>query len=456
MKKGLLVILLVLLPIVSALNLNISVEDKGSIIVSELNNPAVYQFTIDNNGEADNVEIYSLVGVSMFPKGNFDLPTGKKIVDVQVYPTEDMRKTLGLYFVEYQIKGNSPDLYKDKLSFTIVSLDKVLEFSAHNVALGDSEAIIDVKNVKNTNINNLELDFDSEFFYGKEKISLKPFEEKKIIVKIKKDKLVGLFAGSYIFGVKAKTVNGDVDYSSTFKYVEKQAIETNEGTSGFIIRKTIVEKKNNGNVNVDAKIEYTNNIISRLFTSYSVDPVDSRREVFLVKYVWEKEIAPNESYKVEIKTNYTIPFILLLLVVIVAIFAYRSGTTNLNIRKRVSLVKTRGGEFALKVNIHLKANKDVEDVQLVDILPNSSILYEKYGSKPDRVDHGSRRLFWSIKNINAGEERVISYVIYSKLRILGRYQLPSASAVYSHKGVREHAFSNMAYFVSETASTNEE
>jgi hypothetical protein len=198
-------------------------------------------------------------------------------------------------------------------------LDKVLEFSAHNVALGDSEAIIDVKNVKNTNINNLELDFDSEFFYGKEKISLKPFEEKKIIVKIKKDKLVGLFAGSYIFGVKAKTVNGDVDYSSTFKYVEKQAIETNEGTSGFIIRKTIVEKKNNGNVNVDAKIEYTNNIISRLFTSYSVDPVDSRREVFLVKYVWEKEIAPNESYKVEIKTNYTIPFILLLLVVMSAL-----------------------------------------------------------------------------------------------------------------------------------------
>ena len=94
--------------------------------------------------------------------------------------------------------------------------------------------------------------------------------------------------------------------------------------------------------------------------------------------------------------------------------------------------------------------------QLVDVLPNASILYEKFGNKPDRVDHATRRLFWSIKSIRAGEERVISYVIYNKLRVLGRYQLPSASAVYSYKGLKEHSVSNMAYFVSETVSTNEE
>ena len=119
------------------------------------------------------------------------------------------------------------------------------------------------------------------------------------------------------------------------------------------------------------------------------------------------------------------------------------------ISKQVSYVKTRGGEFAVKVRVSVKARKHVERIQIIDRLPGMTKLYEKFGIKPDKIDTSTRRLFWNIDHLQAGEERVFSYIIYSNVNIVGRFELPSATAIYENEGNIQESQSNMAFFVAE-------
>ena len=119
--------------------------------------------------------------------------------------------------------------------------------------------------------------------------------------------------------------------------------------------------------------------------------------------------------------------------------------------KKVCLVKTKGGEFALKVSINVKARKHIDNIQVVDRLPMMTKLYEKFGRHPDRIDEASKRLFWNIPRLNKSEERIFSYIIYSKVRAIGRFELPPAMAIFEKDGEQHEVLSNRAFFVSETS-----
>ena len=104
--------------------------------------------------------------------------------------------------------------------------------------------------------------------------------------------------------------------------------------------------------------------------------------------------------------------------------------------------------------LHVKARKPVQQIQLIDRLPGMTQLYERFGIKPDKIDHATRRLIWHIAHLNAGEERIYSYIIYSKVNIVGRFELPAAAASFHYAGKMEDIFSNRAFFVSETTRTD--
>ena len=52
--------------------------------------------------------------------------------------------------------------------------------------------------------------------------------------------------------------------------------------------------------------------------------------------------------------------------------------------------------------------------------------------------------------------RVLSYVIYSKVGVLGRFALPPATALYEMQGKVEESQSNRAFFVAEQNKELEE
>ena len=115
-----------------------------------------------------------------------------------------------------------------------------------------------------------------------------------------------------------------------------------------------------------------------------------------------------------------------------------------------SKCKTKGADFGLKVSIYVKARKYVERVNIIDRLPPLVKIYEKFGvEKPSRINHKNRSLEWNFEKLEQGETRVLSYIIYSKVGVLGRFALPSTSAIYEKEGHIKEAESNKAFFVAE-------
>ena len=150
------------------------------------------------------------------------------------------------------------------------------------------------------------------------------------------------------------------------------------------------------------------------------------------------------------KTNYTFPFILLLLIIASGFLAHRYSRTNVVAQKQVTHVRTKSGQFAVKVQIAIRARTDVKNIQVIDRLPGMMKLYDKFGTKPSKLDATTRRMFWNIDHLRTGEERVVSYIIYSTVSVVGRLELPPALVVFEHNGALHEVPSNRAFFLAET------
>lgn len=449
-KPFILLAVLVLLINVSSAALEVQKTDKGSVIIAEIDNPAIFDFTITNLGAEDTFELYSLVGVSLTPKWRFQLPPGETTFEVLVFPNEDIRKAnRGLVTFEYQIKGKESGIFRDNLLVEIVEIKDTLDFEFSSISLDGEEVVVTIKNMQEAHINNLEIEFDSVFFNSKQSISLLPLEEKNLTIKINKERDSKLLAGSYIATSTIENFEGETEFESSIQFLEKEELSTEKDSTGFIIRDTVIKRTNIGNVQTPAKIEITKGIVGRFFTTTYPEPQTTQRSNFAVTYAWEKTLAPGEFLTVSTKTNYTIPFILLIIVIVVGLVVFFSTQKALALEKSVSFVRTKGGEFALKVKIKAKARKHVDSVQLVDSLPAMAHLFEKFGKQPDKIDKVTRRLTWNLGDLDSGEERVFSYIIYSKINIIGRFELPAATAVFQHNGKTKEVWSNRAFFAKE-------
>ena len=447
MKIHLFILSILLISLTSAApNLEIEKISKGSLIISELNNPAVYTFVIDNKGAPEFFEIYSLLSVSIWPKGKFELPYGITEIEVRAFPDSELRRNLGVLRFSYEISGEQSGIFKDTMLTTVVPLKSVLEITSEPISSTDKDAAIIIKNKENTYIENLEIELDSPFFNSIEKISLTPKEETTISIPITKN-LLGIQAGTYIVNTKAKTLKGDVAMVGSINFEERVGSSLTSSSSGFIIRKTILSRTNEGNINSKITMELKKDIVSRLFTLFSKEPLSVERSPLFVTYTWEQAIEPGDALVVETTTNYTIPFIILLLIITIGALVYLYSRKSISLVKKVSFVKTKSGEFALKVNFHVKARKTLRDIQIIDMLPQMTKLYENFGKKPDKIDERTKRLFWNIPHLSKGEKRIFSYIIYSKLNIVGRFELPHALATYEQNGKTREVLSNKAYFV---------
>ena len=459
MKKQVIVgfiIFVLSLSLVFAIDIEVTQVEKGNVVVRELGNPAYYELVINNNGEANNFEVYSLVGASIEPRGLFVLNPGNNTLLIKVSLGEDLLKNTGLLKFEYQIKEWNGEIFRDKMLVRLVDLEDSLEVEGGNVKLNDPTAKVKVINLQNANLDNLNVTFSSIFFNSDRSFSLAPFEEKEFELDTNQNAYPRLEAGPFVIRADIQTIEGVNKIDGIADYLEKEVISEKTNSSGLIIQKTFIEKYNEGNVNALATISYKEGVLARLFTTYSDVPDFVERNGLFVDYVWAKEIRPGERYVLEIETNYTFPFILLIVILIVIFVVRLYVMKPISVVKHVSFVKTKGGEFALKVQLRIRAKKDLENLEIRDRLPGGTTLYEKYGTKPDRVDESSRQLFWGIRLLRAGEEKVLSYIVYSKIRVTGSFELPAAQvsyAVRTNKGIKKQLTnSNRAFFVSDIGS----
>ena len=437
--------------LISAINLLVSSEPITSSIINDGDKPGVIDFTITNNGVNSVFELYTFERFDIQPT-EFSLTNGEtKKIRFEFLPIDSMRKNVGYIKVPYYIRQkNTSDNFKGDFVLKLVGFNNAFDINAENINPNAPTVSVSFYNIEEISYDKVEIIFTSPLFNeNKLSTALKPYEKKTIEVPLNSPDFKKLVSGTYTIKT-TYTVNGKTfSIDRPVKLLEKSGLSVDEDNSGLIVRKYIIEKKNEGNIPTVAEISINKNIISRLFTTFSIEPNKVERKGFFVTYFWQKELSPDESLVITSTTNLIFPFLLIIAIIIIIYLFKIVSSTNVTMHKRVSFVRTKSNDFALKITLKVKTKKFIEKLVVYDRLPGVSKLHESYGIQPTKIDHERGKIQWDIPRMTEGEERVFTYIIYSKVKVVGKFELPPASAVFERDGKVENAKSNKVFFINE-------
>ncbi len=449
--------ILILMSLVSAINLQVSPKEISNTALTDLNVSAVYDLSIKNNGDNDNFQIYSLVGVNIMPQESFNILSKEtKTIRIYLMPQESLfSREEPLPFV-YQIKNSKNEIQKETITINIMNLDRAISIIPGSINPQSDQINIEIKNRASYDFDNLKLKFSCVFFDDHQTtVQLNSLGAKTISIPLDKTKTKVLDAGQYLLNTQIEINGKTAKKEGLIKFVEKANIETISKTEGFIIKRQEVIKKNIGNTKERVQIPIEKSFISHLFTTYGssrdISSFNIKSDGFKKIYIWEKELIPDDELNVVITTNWLFPILIIIFIIASIILIKKYTERDFIFRKTVSFVRTKGGEFALRVSLRIKAKKYVERINITDKLPHLVNLYEKFGAvPPHKIDLHNRRIEWNIESMNKGEERIFSYIIYSsKIGVVGRFELPSAKAVYERNGKIKETTSNRSFFINE-------
>jgi hypothetical protein len=448
MKKiGLFILALLILPFVLAINVEVTEKTDNLMIIGD-NQPINATILIKNNGESSTFNIYNLVGFNMevLPfKINKDK---QKEVSMIITPREKMTMR-GIYALEYFIRDQEGSEVSEIIKLRILEPKDAFEVGAEDINLDQEKLTIYIKNKEDYDFGKISVKFSSELFGFEKEITIGPNGKENFELELDKEDIKKLVAGFYTIKTEVTTLGQTGIVEGKVRFVEKNSVETTNEETGLIIQTQTIEKINNGNTIVKPEVVVNKNIFTRFFTVTEPKADLIERDGLLVKYSWIQEIKPSQTAKITITTNWLFPIILLILLVLITYLIIRFNRTDVLVRKKVNYVKTKGGEFALRVTIFVKAQNYIERLNLIEKIPCLVKVYPRFGGEqPIRVDEEKRRIDWRFEKMEAGEVRKITYVIYSKVGVLGRFVLPKAKAVYEKNGVIKEVRSNKSFFAS--------
>jgi len=443
----------------SAISLDITSETIVNKILNDADEPAKFDFTILNKEDSSEFEIFTYEKFDISPN-SFSLDKGKaEKIRLEFTPIEIMKENSGfiqvpIYFRE---KGES-ETVSHQIIIELVEFKDSFSIKAENIDLDSEKINIAFYNIKNITYDKIDVVFSSSFTPDKlASFSISPFEKKEFEMIIDKDKLKKLVYGSYLISATIDYKNWSEIIYGNINIREKALVSENTYKTGILVKEIIIEKTNEGNTIGITEIETRKGIISRLFTSFSIEPDNVERKGFYVYYNWKKELLPDETISIKITTNWILPFILVILIVITGVMSYFYFSTHVVIKKSVKLVRTKNDDFALRVQLKVKAKKFVENVRIYERLPGMTKVHEKFfGEQPSKLDRNNGRIQWNIPKLMQGEERVYTYLMYSKMRVIGRFELPQTTAIYDVLGKVHESKSNKIFFVNEVQNRIEE
>lgn len=433
-----------------ATNFQIEKQSSDEVMVIGLEQSTVFNLKIKNLEKSDNFEFYNLLGFNMFPKGRVYFKIGEtKEIELKISPIGRL-KNYGYYTFTYFIRGENSSEIQEQLTFKIIELEELFRVGTSEINPEPESIRIYIENKENINLTDVHAEFSSPFFKFEKTFDIGPNENKEFVIDLNKDDFRGVTAGFYTLRTDVKIGEETARIEGAIKFNEKDNIITTKKDYGFIIHTQVLERVNEGNVIATSETVFKKNVISRLFTTFSPEPDFVEREGLVIDYIWNRQIKPGETLEIVVKTNWLFPLLAILLMITTVILAKQHTGTNLILRKKVSFVRSKGGEFALKVTIFAKAKRYLERVNIIDRLPMLVKVHERFGTEqPTRVSEKTRRIEWNFEKLEQGEVRVLSYIIYSKIGILGKFALPSATAIFERDGKIKEAISNRAFFMAE-------
>lgn len=451
-KTKILLFFMIFIVIGFASSYNLQKEIINNIAIHDYEKPAEFSFKF-TNAKDGYYEIFTFVDVNLLPEEKFLIENGTGEIIVKVYPTKRIKNIKGLYSFIFFVKGpNQNDPIEDRLRINLKDITDIFEiYSDSNFP--DEKISFYVENKENISLKNLKVKFSSILFEEEKVFNIGPSEKKEFVVKVDREKMKKIPAGQYLLEATFLAPSGE-EYKKQGRLTigEKKEIVSDYKKEGYFIKEETLIKKNSGNIVENVQFINEKNILSYFFVSFNEKPDKVERNGMKVTYFWNKKLGPNESAEIKIRTNFLIPFISLLLILGIAYLIKKYYSESLTIKKYVHHVRTKGGEFAVRIRIHVKANKSVKNVSINEKVPSILKIYKNFGAlTPNIIDEKRNKLVWNLGDFQAGEEKVFSYIVYSKVGVYGKVIFPEAVGIYERGTKILETISNKVFFLSEQA-----
>lgn len=448
-------IALMILPGIFAMNLSVEKTSLEEVMIVQTNEPAIFELDVTNNEVTDNFLFYTYFGSGSSPTEPIRIYNSEiKKITIEVYPRPDETKR---GHTTFNLFAKATDGAEQIIPLVVNVIDLKNAFTVGSQTFNPDTNTLEIyiTNMINKNFESISANFKSPFFEREESFSLAPHEKKTFTIQLNKEDFKEIVAGFYTLRADVTIGEEKAKIEGLMEFSEKDILNVEETKKGFLIRTITTKKSNEGNTIVDSETVIKKNIITRLFTTLTPSPDIVDRKGFKIYYTWDREIMPGETLEIVVRTNWFMPLLVIFLIVTVVVMIKKFTMTNLSLRKRVSFVRANGGEFALKVSLTVHARKYVERIHVMDRLPPLVKLHERFGlEKPSRVNEEAKKIEWDFEKLEAGEMRTLSYIIYSKVGVLGKFALPTATAIYEREGEIHETISNKAFFVSEQIQKN--
>ena len=435
---------------------DISLEEKAisNIVIKELSSPATFEITIKNdNSYPDSFIIDTLHDINISPNEPVEVGArSEKTVVREIYPSEEMRKDQnGTVSFEYYAKGSKSEIKRSNMVLKFVSLPEIISIDVPaSITKDDSEISAKVSLSENIELET-EMTLVSEILSYTNSFSLTN-DGAEFIVPLKEE-----LPAAGVYEVKATFSISGYDFIKTKDIVLEPVITVKEETAktgNFLDYTVESSKENTGNAVTDVLIEIRKSTIASLFTKCSISPDNVKSEGGVVIYEFTKKLNPGEKLAVEAKTSYYLPLAILILIVIAAWIFIVVTTPQIKVTKKAVKVKTKSGIFATKIVLAIaNKGKEVNNIKSIDHLPAfTELVPEKFGTlSPSEIKKS--RLVWTVDSLGRNEEIMLSYIVYSKVGVIGKLEIPLTFATYmDSKGKLHEAKSNSLFVLAQDES----
>ena len=308
---------------------------------------------------------------------------------------------------------------------------------------------LQLRNRNPLNISNLVVTITSPHFKTETKLNLAPLSEKtKDVPGISIDPLTPPGEAEVLVQVFYKDeIVTQVTKNYRIKEYTQIQQRINEEETFFKTTKTITIT-NDGNIKNNAIVSIPTSFIKNLFISSSLphetDTVDGMRKV-----IWTIPLDPNATRTFTYTENYRILVLLALLSIFGGIMYFVLRSQIVVTKEAVALAHDDGvSDIKVRIFIRNRSSKIIQTIQVTDKVPSLAdvVKTETPGSTaPSKVAHNEKHgtlLRWDFEVLEPYEERVVTYQMKSKLKIIGKMKLPNARVRFTARGRERTIYSN--------------
>jgi hypothetical protein len=452
-----LIVLLLVIPIVTATDC-VDIKTENNDIVFGTNQVAHYFITVENEYDYDEafefyVQDYSWniwsSPLSDYLGGGVTIPEGENYtIELFIKPTGDL-KSIGRHNLPFIINAKTTN--NKLIEFLAVDITSgsptIKEYATDVIATVNFPVKIDplksytmdifIENSFPKEIKNLIVDVKSEIFSKQTTIDLDKLERTNIKfqnIEIDpyqppiEDKLI---IGFYVDDVLIKEIRHNYIISGYSKIEQSKEI-----IKDSFMKKIFTQTyTNDGNKDIQETVQIKTSQLKRIFTSsnpnyYVIKNPDGR---FMS---WDLNLGAGESVDITIKYNYWI-IVYLLIILGVLSGGYYLVRSPLILDKSIKILSITDGAISdLKVLVHIKnrTNNKITRIRVADRVPGLVAVdknFEIGTIKPLKItsdNRGGTLIKWELTELEPYEERIITYSIKAKFKVIGDFVLPSVLA----------------------------